>query len=97
MLYQPSSAEGSSSSSSGGGDGLVSRHQTLPLRVSQGDLNRLVEALPLKCTHYDAFRFFAPPAAPLNGVEPAPSRASQPQLEQPGCVHASMDLFRFTR
>ena len=73
----------------------MSYHQSLPLRVSQAELNSIVESTPIACTHFDAFRFFAPAAAPLNTVEPTPSRAAQPSLEQPGCVHASMDLFKY--
>lgn len=56
----------------------------------------MVESIPLACTHFDAIRFFAPAAVPLNTVEPTPSRATQPELEQPGCVHATMDLFRYS-
>jgi hypothetical protein len=51
--------------------------------------------VPLACTHFDAFRFFAPEAVPINTVEPTPSRTTQVELEQPGCVHATMDLFRY--
>ena len=58
-------------------------------------LNEIVESLPIACTHFDAYRFFTPDALPLNTVRPLPTRASQPQLEQPGCVHAAMDLFRY--
>ena len=32
---------------------------------------------------------------PLNEIKPAPARAAQRELEQPGCVHANMDLFRW--
>ena len=71
------------------------RHQALPLRLSQAQINEVVESMPIHCTHFDAFRFFTPEAAPLNTVLPTPTRASQPALEQPGCVHASMDLFRY--
>ena len=71
------------------------RHQALPLRLSQGDVNAAVEAMPVACTHYDATRFFTAAALPLNTVAPAPSRATQAETEQPGCVHATMDLFRY--
>lgn len=85
MLYDPK------------GQGVARRHQTLPLRVEQHSLNRVVESVPLACTHFDATRFFTAAALPLNTVNnPVPSRAAQPQLEQPGCVHASMDLFRYS-
>lgn len=85
MLYRPA----------GSGCG-TSQYQKLPLRLPQEDLNAVVESLPIACTHFDAFRFFTEPAAPLNTVEPTPTRAAQPELEQPGCVHASMDLFRYS-
>lgn len=72
------------------------RHQrTLPLRVSQAELNACVESVPLRCTHFDAFRFFAEPARPLNR-EGQLSREAQVATEQPGCVHATMDLFKWT-
>lgn len=66
-----------------------------PLRLSQAKLNQVVDSMPLSCTHFDAFRFFTTAATPLNTVQPVPSRATQPMLEQPGCVHATMDLFRY--
>lgn len=68
--------------------------QGLPLRVSQDELNRTVDSLQPRCTHYDAFRFFAPAAVPLNAHQPQPSRRNVADLTQPGCVHASMDLLR---
>ncbi|CAM9380226.1 unnamed protein product [Chrysoparadoxa australica] len=82
MLYAP--PQGSSSKS---------QHQNLPLRVSQEELNRLVEEQPLRCTHFDAFRFFTPEARPLNNWEL--SRATVNQHETPACVHSNMDLFKW--
>ena len=67
------------------------KHQSLPLRLSQAELNAVVEGTPIACTHFDAFRFFTPQAAPLNTVQPLPSRDTQPALEQPGCVHGARD------
>jgi hypothetical protein len=49
--------------------------------------------MPLRCTHFDAFRFFTEPAAARN--EGTPSRRDQPAREQPGCVHANMDLYKW--
>jgi hypothetical protein len=66
----------------------------LPLRVSQDELNRTVEFLRPRCTHYDAFRFFTPAAVPLNSHTPQPSRRNADELIQPGCVHATLDLLR---
>ena len=71
-------------------------HQTgLSLRVSQHTIDAVVETEGnMKCTHYDAYRFFHPDAKPLNSL-PRLSREVQPQHEQPACIHASMDLFKF--
>jgi len=85
MLYAPPGAAPS-----------TSKYQQLPLRLSQASLNAVVESTPLSCTHFDAFRFFTHAAKPLNTIEPTPSREQQVALEQPGCVHASMDLFRYS-
>ena len=59
------------------------------------DINAVVERQPLRCSHFDAIRFFTPKALPLNRTSPVPNRINQPHLEQPGCVHATMDLFKW--
>lgn len=69
------------------------RHQSLPLRLSPSAIRETVDTLGLRCTHIDAYRFFTDEAAPLNSLEP--TRATQPDLEQPGCLHASMDLYKY--
>lgn len=69
------------------------RHQAWPLRFPRDELARFVEAQPLCCTHFDAFRFFTPAARPLNRLQPA--RESVPQHEQRGCLHANMDLYKW--
>lgn len=68
------------------------RH-SVPLRLGATGTDAVVESMPLRCTHYDAFRFFTGPARPRNAVEL--SRPSQVASEQPGCLHAGMDLYRF--
>jgi hypothetical protein len=68
------------------------RHADWPLRLGADGTTAVVEELPLRCTHFDAFRFFAPSARPLNEVQL--SRASQAEHEQPGCLHATMDLYK---
>jgi hypothetical protein len=69
------------------------RHQQLPLRLTHAETRRVVENLPLRCTHYDAFRFFSKSARPLNAESlTADSRTDD---EQPGCLHANMDLFKW--
>ncbi|WP_260853380.1 3-methyladenine DNA glycosylase [Kocuria palustris] len=69
------------------------RHEQLPLRLGAEGTDAVVEAERLRCTHIDAFRFFAPEAAPLNELEP--TRETQRDLEQPGCLHATMDLYKW--
>ncbi|WP_104164902.1 3-methyladenine DNA glycosylase [Cryobacterium sp. N22] len=73
------------------------RHES-PLRLSQGDTDTVVETNRIACTHFDAFRFFTPAAVDLNSEQAhpvLPSRENQPQLEQPGCLHAGMDVYKW--
>ncbi|MBS1675056.1 MAG: 3-methyladenine DNA glycosylase [Actinobacteria bacterium] len=65
----------------------------VPLRLGQAGTDAVVEAGDLRCTHIDAFRFFTPEAVPRNRL--APTRDTQPQLEQPGCLHAGMDVYKW--
>jgi hypothetical protein len=69
------------------------RHRTVPLRLGPAGTDAVVESMPLRCTHYDAYRFFTPDAAPRNAA--TLTRRSQIDSEQPGCLHAGMDLYRF--
>jgi hypothetical protein len=69
------------------------RHDQVPLRLGSPGTDAVVESLDIRCGHFDAFRFFTPPARPRNELEP--TRATQVTLEQPGCLHANMDLFKW--
>ena len=69
------------------------RHPSVPLRLSREETNAVVDSQGLRCTHYDAFRFFTLAAAPLNRWEL--TRAETTEHDQPGCIHANMDLYRF--
>ncbi len=69
------------------------RHGAVPLRLGPAGTDAVVERLPVHCTHHDAFRFFTDAARPLNAV--APERADQVEHEQPGCLHATMDLYKW--
>jgi len=69
------------------------RHEKWPLRLGFAETDRVVESLPVRCTHFDAFRFFTPAARPLNAL--TLTRDSQVAHEQPGCLHAGMDLYRW--
>ncbi|WP_353808893.1 3-methyladenine DNA glycosylase [Agromyces sp. SYSU T00194] len=68
------------------------RHD-VPLRLGQRGTDAVVEAHELRCTHIDAFRFFTDEAVPRNRF--APTRDTQPALEQPGCLHAGMDVYKW--
>lgn len=69
------------------------RHSSVPLRLGAPATDAVVESMPLRCSHYDAYRFFTPAAATRN--EGRPARATQSQWEQPGCLHANMDLYKW--
>lgn len=70
------------------------RHQAWPLRLPAAEIARVVETGGVTCSHFDAFRFFTPPARPLNRLQP--TRESAPALEQRGCLHANMDLYKWS-
>ena len=65
----------------------------LPLRLGQEGTDAVVESHQIRCTHFDAFRFFTPDAVSLNRLQP--TRESQVVLDQPGCMHASMDCHKW--
>ena len=69
------------------------RRHPLPLRLGAAATDSVVEANDLACTHIDAYRFFTPDAVPRNALRL--TRADQVAHEQPGCLHANMDLFKW--
>ena len=69
------------------------RHADWPLRLGQAGTDEVVESHQIRCSHFDAFRFFTDSARPLNTL--APQRSSQVATEQPGCLHANMDLYKW--
>ncbi|MFI2366186.1 3-methyladenine DNA glycosylase [Promicromonospora sp. NPDC019610] len=72
--------------------GRDQRHP-LPLRLGHEGTDAVVEANPVRCSHFDAFRFFTPEATSRNQLRP--TRATQVGMEQPGCLHANMDLYKW--
>lgn len=70
------------------------RHEQIPLRMTDSELSEFVERSSIRCTHYDAFRFFSEAARPLNKIQP--SKELIPELEQPGCLHTNMDLYKWS-
>ena len=69
------------------------RHTT-PLRLGGAATDRVVEDHKIACSHIDAFRFFTPEAVPLNTIHP--TRETQIADDQPGCLHANMDLYKWS-
>lgn len=76
-----------------GHDQHLRHRESAPLRLGQQGTDEVVRSLPLRCTHYDAYRFFTPEAAPLNHLRP--QLFTRELNEQPGCVHANMDLYKW--
>lgn len=70
------------------------RHTGVPLRLGSAGTDAVVDSMPLRCSHFDAFRFFTEPASKRN-TEPL-SRDTQVATEQPGCLHAGMDLYKWS-
>ncbi|TCC31454.1 3-methyladenine DNA glycosylase [Kribbella sindirgiensis] len=69
------------------------RHGSWPLRLGAEGTDQVVESHKIACSHFDAFRFFTTPARPRNVLQP--TRETQPVLEQGGCLHANMDLYKW--
>ncbi|WP_375730878.1 3-methyladenine DNA glycosylase [Demequina sp. NBRC 110054] len=69
------------------------RRHPLPLRLGAAGTDEVVENHPIRCSHFDAFRFFTPEARPLNELQP--TRETTPAMEQPGCLHGNMDLYKW--
>ncbi len=79
MVYRP------------GDDGV--RHEDTPLRFPPDEIAAIVEQLGVRCSHFDAFRFFTPAARPVNRLQP--TRDDRLGMEQRGCVHVTMDLYKW--
>ena len=69
------------------------RHPYLPLRLDPDEIADFVDSQQIVCSHFDAFRFFTKPARPLNHLQPG--RDDRMEFEQPGCVHVTMDLYKW--
>jgi hypothetical protein len=68
------------------------RHASWPLRLGSRGTDAVVEGHKIACSHFDAFRFFTDAARPRNTL--SPGRADRADFEQPGCLHAGMDLYK---
>ncbi|MFS3130113.1 3-methyladenine DNA glycosylase [Nocardioides sp. Bht2] len=80
MVYQQSEEE--------------TRHAAWPLRLGGAGTDEVVDSHRIACSHFDAYRFFTPPAVGLNTLSPGP--LDRPEFEQPACLHAGMDLYKHT-
>ena len=70
------------------------RHEnTLKLRLPQNEIDEVVATRAICCSHHDAFRFFANEARPLNHLQP--TLETREMFEQPACLHANMDLYKW--
>ena len=77
----------------GTAEGEIRHGESLPLRLSQPEVDAVVEKGPIVCSHYDAFRFFTSSARPFNRLQP--KKETRVELEQCGCLHTNMDLYRW--
>ncbi len=68
------------------------RHADWPLRLGPKGTDEVVESHRIACSHFDAYRFFTPPAVPLNTLNPRSD--DRVDFEQPACLHAGMDLYK---
>lgn len=75
-----------------GADG--ERRHLAPLRLGPSGTDTVVETHRIRCTHFDAYRFFTADALPRNELRP--TRERQIELDQPGCLHATMDLYKWS-
>ena len=69
------------------------RHEQLPLRLGQEATDAVVDGHRIRCSHHDAYRFFTPDAVELNSLRP--TREDQVEHEQPACLHAGMDVYKW--
>ena len=69
------------------------RHTSWALRLGAEGTDAVLDASTLRCTHFDATRFFTAEGATHNTL--APTRDTMIEHEQPGCVHAGMDVYRW--
>ena len=63
----------------------------LKLRMTQREIDSIVERAPITCTHFDATRHF--PETIASRVKTSPSLRTK--NEQAGCVHTNLDLFKY--
>jgi len=65
-----------------------------PLRLSPDEIAKAVDSISYCCSHFDAFRFSSPAARNLNVLQP--TSETRLKFEQGGCLHANMDLYKWS-
>lgn len=76
------------------GEAAGQHRHDLPLRLSEAETDTVVTSHKIVCSHIDAFRFFTPPAIGFNTM--TPTRETQVEMDQGGCLHVGMDLVKTT-
>jgi len=66
----------------------------LKLRMSQQEIDAVVERAPIRCTHFDAIRHFPDSSSKMCVIKTSPQ--SRTRNEQAGCIHTNLDLFKFS-
>lgn len=66
---------------------------SIPCRLGSACTDQLVEEIPIRCTHYDAYRFFTKEAMPLNRTDL--DREQVVINDQPACLHVNMDNYKY--
>jgi len=74
-------------------EGDVRHRESAPLRLSQEETNQVLESRTVRCSHYDAYRFFSSSAHSMNKL--SPNNDNRYEYEQPGCLHTNMDLYKW--
>jgi len=75
------------------GGGEIRHRESASLRLEQKEIDALISSHPICCSHFDAFRFFTPEAVSFNRL--SPTLHTREENEQPGCIHANMDLYKW--
>lgn len=70
------------------------RHEQLHLRMKSSEIAKFVDSQNIICSHFDAYRFFTDEAKPLNKLQP--DVQNRIDFEQGGCIHANMDLYKWS-
>ena len=71
----------------------IRHRESTPLRLSQQEVDHVVQSRPITCSHFDAYRFFSTDALGFNKLKP--TLENREHFEQCGCLHTNMDLYKW--